>query len=266
MNNGTDLGLFGPDSVTWRIHGDPSSLLGGLRALLMQGLNPPAMAAVSQNSRFREDPWGRLQRTSEYVMVTTFGDTRSAQAAGARIRAIHKAISGVDPSTGVAYRADDPELLLWVHCVEVDSFLAAYRTYGGFVSNADADRYVREMVASAELVGLSSEEVPHDLSEIKDYFDSMTGLKLTPQAAEGLRVILNPPMPLLVRPLWVLAASSGIALLPPWVRKMYGIPWFPPVSPAVRAYTYALCRAMNIVLPGPPVLREARLRAAAAPA
>src|SRR5256885_8630678 len=110
-----DPGLFGPDSVTWRVHAAPSMLIGGLRALLVQALHPLAMAGVHQHSDYRDNPWGRLRRTSEYVLITTYGDTETAARAGAVVRAVHRRISGVDPVTGRAYRADDPELLAWIH-------------------------------------------------------------------------------------------------------------------------------------------------------
>src|SRR5687768_9557676 len=116
-----DPGLFGPGSVAWRIQADPSSLIGGVRALLIQALNPQTMAAVAQHSNYKSDPWKRLMGTTDYVITTTFGDTAAAHAAVARVRAIHDAISGIDDVTGLSYRASDPELLLWVHAVEVHS-------------------------------------------------------------------------------------------------------------------------------------------------
>src|SRR4029079_6066836 len=100
-----DSGVFGPDSVAWRLHADPVMLVGGLRALLVQALEPRAMAAVDQHSLFREDPWGRLARTTSFVMNTTYGDTAAAEAAAATVRAVHTHIHGIDPVTGEAYSA-----------------------------------------------------------------------------------------------------------------------------------------------------------------
>src|SRR5436309_4579720 len=137
----TDAGIFGPDSVAWRLHADPVMLIGGLRALMVQALEPRAMAAVDQHSKYRTDPWGRLERTTEFVMTTTYGDTASAEAAAARVRKVHERIRGVDPVTGCPYAGNDPDLLLWIHAVEVDSFLLAYRTYAGRASDAAAYRY-----------------------------------------------------------------------------------------------------------------------------
>ncbi|MGH2699683.1 MAG: oxygenase MpaB family protein [Actinomycetota bacterium] len=256
-----DVGLFGPGSMVWRVHSDPASLIGGLRGLLVQALHPVAMAAVSQHSDYREDPWGRLNRTSEYLTITTFGDTRRAHAAAARLRSIHRRISGTDPVTGRSYRADDPNLLLWVHNVEVHSFLAGFRAYGGRVTPADADRYVTEMVRHAELVGLSADDVPRSYAEVDSYLANYEGLALTPAAREGMSYVLNPPMPLALRPLWSIPAVASIAILPEDVRDLYGIPWFRPATPLVRASTTALLQTVKLLLPPPPPVREALERA-----
>jgi uncharacterized protein (DUF2236 family) len=263
----SDFGLFGPSSVTWRIHGDPASLIGGLRALLIQALNSRAMAAVDQHSDYRSDPWGRLRRTSEYLTATTFGDTATAERHAARIRAIHRRVSGIDPASGRPYRADDPELLLWVHVVEVDSFLGAYRQYAGPVTDEDADRYVLEMVRSAELVGLAAEDVPSDVSEVRSYLeDAYEGISLSPAAQDGLRYVLSPPMPLAARPLWAVPTAAAVAILPERVRRLYGLRWWSPATPVFRAYVYSALRLLNVVVPPPPPVRRAIARARAAAA
>src|SRR5205823_9741871 len=172
-----DLGLFGPDSVTWRIHADPSMLIGGIRALLVQALHPLAMAGVAQHSDYQDDPWGRLQRTVDYVVTTTFADRPTALAAGDRVRAVHSRVRGIDPVTRRPYRADDPELLVWVHAVEVHSFLAAYRRYGGRLTDEEADRYVTEQVRTAALVGLEGDIVPASLAALRAYLQGVEGLR-----------------------------------------------------------------------------------------
>ncbi|CAN5682019.1 oxygenase MpaB family protein [soil metagenome] len=257
-----DVGLFGPESMVWRVHSDPASLIGGLRGLLIQALNPVAMAAVSQHSNYRDDPWGRLNRTSEYLTITTFGDTRRADEAGARLRSIHRRISGTDPVTGRSYRADDPDLLLWVHSVEVHSFLAGYTAYGGRVTPAQADQYVTEMIRHAELVGLSADDVPHTYAEVDEYVTSSAGLALTPAAREGMRYVLSPPMPVALRPLWSIPAVAAVAILPKRIRDLYGIPWLAPATPVVRASTTAVLKTLKALFPPPPAVREALERAA----
>jgi uncharacterized protein (DUF2236 family) len=261
MTAHADIGLFGPDSVTWRIHSDPSSAIGGMRALLLQALNPRAMAAMDQHSGFRGDPWARLRRTSEYVAVTTFGDTAAAHAAAARVRRIHARIQGWDPITRRMYRADDPELLLWVHATEVQSFLVAYRRYGGRLTDEEADRYVHEMVRAAELMELDPSLVPRDVASLDRYVDEFDELAVTPAARDGLRVLLAPPLPALARPLWIVPAAAAIAILPAHARQLYGLPWVALLDPMVRLSVFALCRAVNLALPGSPHEREARARA-----
>ncbi|HKN48693.1 MAG TPA: oxygenase MpaB family protein, partial [Actinomycetota bacterium] len=185
-----DPGLFGPDSVAWRVHAAPSMLIGGLRALLVQALHPLAMAGVHQHSDYRDNPWGRLRRTSEYVLATTYGDTATAERAGAVVQAVHRRVTGIDPVTGRTYRADDPELLAWVHNVEVHSFLAAYRRYGGSLPAAEADQYVREMTSAAELVGLGASDVPATLADLRAYLAGVDGLAVTPWAKDAMGLVL----------------------------------------------------------------------------
>ncbi len=169
---GVDVGLFGPESVAWRLHADPAMLAGGLRALLVQALDPRAMAGVDQHSQYRVDPWGRLPRTTEFVYLTTYGDRATAEAACAKVRRVHERVQGVDPTTGRAYAASDPELLLWIHAVEVHSFVAAYRAYAGRLDDRDADRYVAEMVQVAERVELPVGMAPRSMGELREYLRS----------------------------------------------------------------------------------------------
>jgi uncharacterized protein (DUF2236 family) len=255
-----DAGIFGPDSVAWRIHADPTMLIGGLRALLVQALEPRAMAAVDQHSRFREDPWGRLERTTHFVLTTTYGDTASAEDAAARVRKVHERIHGVDPVTGEAYAGNDPDLLLWIHAVEVDSFLRTYRAYAGRLSRADADRYLREMARVAEMVELPPGRAPLTEGDLGDYLRSVRGLRLTPAAVDGLRVVMFPPMDLRYRPLWAIPTTAAVAILPGYARRLYKIPWFPPAIVPVRTAVYALSRVLNVMTPAPPALRSARER------
>jgi uncharacterized protein (DUF2236 family) len=255
-----DAGIFGPDSVAWRIHADPVMLVGGLRALLVQALEPRAMAAVDQHSKFREDPWGRLERTTNFVLATTYGDTPTAEAAAARVRKVHEHIRGTDPVTGEPYAADDPDLLLWIHAVEVESFLLAYRTYAGRVGEADADRYVAEMARVAEMVELPAGRAPQSEADLRDYLRSVRGLQVTPAAVDGLRVVMFPPMSLRYRPLWAIPTTAAVAILPGYARRLYRIPWFPPVALPVRTAVFALSRVLNVVTPTPPALRDARER------
>jgi uncharacterized protein (DUF2236 family) len=255
-----DAGLFGPDSVAWRLHADPSMLVGAMRALLVQALEPRAMAGVVQHSDYKADPWGRLNRTVRFVLHTTYGDTATAEAACDAVRRIHDRVHGVDPVTGRTYSAHDPDLLLWIHAVEVHSALFSYRSYAGRLDDPDADRYVDEMVRVAELLGLPPAMAPRSVGELRDYLGGVDGLQLTPGARESMRLILSPPMPLALRPLWVLPASAAIASLPRFARRMYGLPWFAPATPSVRAAIFGLTRVLNVLPIEAPEIRAAKLR------
>jgi uncharacterized protein (DUF2236 family) len=260
-----DPGLFGPDSVTWRIHGDPAMALGGLRALLLQALHPLAMAAVAQHSTFRTDPWGRLFRTGEYVASVTFGTTAEAEAAAARVRGVHRRLRGVEAESGVAYRVDDPHLLLWVHCSEVDSFLTAYRRCGARLTRADADRYVAEQVRAAALVGVPPEACPDSAAALAAYFTRMRPqLRATAEARAAARFILAPPLPLPARPAWAALAAVAFGLLPPWARRRYGPVGLLTAHPGAGLAAAAAGRSLRALVGlVPPAVRESPARRAA---
>src|SRR5947209_13662345 len=183
-----ESGLFGPNSVTWKVHAHPVLLVGGLRALMIQALHPLAMAGVAQYSDFRSDPLRRLRGTARYVHAVTFGDTTTAQEAADRVKRIHLAVHGTDPVTGQRFAASDPELLLWVHCVEVHSFLAGVRAYGYRLSGDEQDRYLAEQVAAAELIGIRRDRVPDSRIGYREYFADMLPRLCTGARSEERRV------------------------------------------------------------------------------
>ena len=258
-----DAGLFGPDSMTWRLHADPSMLVGAMRALLVQALEPRAMAGVVQHSDYKADPWGRLNRTIRFVLHTTYGDTPTAEAACRAVRRIHDRVHGVDPVTGRAYSAHDPDLLLWIHAVEVHSAVFAYRSYAGRLSDEDADCYVDEMVRVAEMLGMPGDIAPRTMGELREYLHGVNGLQATAGARESMRLIMYPPMPLPLRPLWVLPASAAVASLPRFARRMYGLPWFEPASVSVRAAMFGLTRFLTVLPIEAPEFCDAKNRLAA---
>ena len=270
--DGADPGLFGPDSVTWRVHSDPSMALAGLRALLLQALHPLAMAGVAQHSDFREDPWGRLFRTAEYVGVTTYGTTREAQRAGARVRGIHRRYAGVEPESGTSYRVDDPELLRWVHCCEVESFLSTAVRCGLRLSRADRDRYYAEQRTSGELVGLDRDDVPASSREMAEYFrDVQPQLRATEEARRTVRFVLWPPIPALLRlgtparPAWTALSTAAFAMLPRWARRYYAMPGLPTTDVAATAAGVAFRTGLLVVperLRHGPHLKDAQARLA----
>ena len=155
MAHGTDEGYFGPESAAWAVHGSLPTLVGGIRALLMQALHPGALAGVRQHSRYKEDARGRLAGTTQWLTVVTFGDTAAADRECARVRGMHGKVRGTydGPAGPRAYAASDPDLLRWVHIAFTDSFLATHRVWGGPIPGGE-DAYVREWAKAGELVGV----------------------------------------------------------------------------------------------------------------
>lgn len=269
-------GLFGPDSVTWRVHADPILWIGGLRALLLQAMHPAVLAGVLQHSGFRADPWGRLLRTADYVGTVTFGTGSEVAAVGARVRRLHATVSGTDPRTGVSYNAADPELLRWVHCSEVESFATAYRRGGGRLTDEDLDTYYDEQRCAAQVVGIDPATVPGSRGEMAEYFTRMRPqLVVDRHTRRVAAAIVAPPMPAWVRlatparPAWATAAGLGFGLLPRWARRMYGLPGLPLVDltavVGTRTLHAALAAAPQRFREGPH-LQQAKARLAAAAA
>lgn len=224
-----DQGLFGPSSVTWQMHGDPMMWVAGIRALYLQALHPRAVRGVLQNSDFRRDAWGRLMRTANFVGTATYGTTEAAERAGARVRKIHTLLRATDPDTGERYRIDEPELLLWVHCAEIDSYLYVLRRSGFPMTDAHADRYIDEHRVSARLVGLDPTDVPANRVELAAYFEKvLPELAAGPEARDVDDFLSRPPThPLLVPAralLWRRVARLAYAALPPYAHELYGRP------------------------------------------
>jgi uncharacterized protein (DUF2236 family) len=217
---------FGPDRPIRAVHGDASMFVGGLRALLLQSLHPLAMAAVAAHSGYRGDPWGRLQRTSTFLAVTTFGTAEDAQSAVETVRAVHERVRGtVD---GRAYHAADPHLLGWVHVAEVDSFLRAYEVYGSRpLTAAEADGYVADTARVGAALGVI--DPPRSRAQLAARLDSYRPeLEATSQARDAARfILLDPPLPWTARPPYAVLAATAVALLPRWARRPLWLPYLP---------------------------------------
>jgi uncharacterized protein (DUF2236 family) len=248
-----DLGYFGPDSVTWRVLGDPAAGVGGLSALFLQALHPRAMAGVHEHSDFRTNFWARLQRTAEYVTTVSFGTRAQVDAAAARVRAVHRRVRGVDPVTGAPYAADDPDLLRWIHVSEVFSLLDAARRGGLGLTDAEADEFLAEQVRAARLVGL--EDVPTSRAATAAYFGRVRPeLVASPVARRAVLRLAVPPLSLRAtlttpaRPAWTTVAGLAFALLPRWARRVYGLPGLPTTDLAATVVLRAL-RTAALQLP-----------------
>jgi uncharacterized protein (DUF2236 family) len=223
-----DPGLFGPQAVCWQVHGDfPAMLIGGICALMLQMLHPRVLAGVWDHSNFREDMLGRLRRTGQFVSGTTFGSTHDANWLIDKVRGIHAQISGTAPD-GSLYKADDPDLLTWVHVAEVSSFMAAHLRYlNPALPLEDQNRYYAETALVAERLG--ARNVPRSAQDIDDYLQQMRPQLLCDERTrEVLQVLRNAPAPSrMAKPMGKLMMQAGIELLPEWASGMFGIRFSP---------------------------------------
>lgn len=218
---------FGSDSAVVRVHSDASMFIGGMRALLLQSLHPLAMAGVARHSDYRNDPWGRLQRTADFLARTTFGTADTAERAVATVRAVHSRVHGV-ASDGRPYSASDPHLLRWVHVAEIDSFLEAHRAYGDKpLDDTGYDDYVAQMAVVARKLGVTAP--PESVRGLRDQLRSFRHeLRGTTESRDAARyLLLQPPLPGPARVPYSLIAAAAIATLPAWARRDLRLPWLP---------------------------------------
>ena len=254
-----ELGLYSPESIVWKVHSDPSMLVGGIRALLEQALHPVAMDGVAKNSNFREDAWGRLQRTGDYVSTLSFAPRKEAEILAARVRSVHTKLG-----------LDDPHLLLWVHMALVDSFLDVAIRSGVQLSPQDQDQYVLEMITFAELVGINPTSVPKSVSELKSYFENIAPeLEASDDAKRAALFLALPPMPTAIRlatpaaPAWAALSALATAALPQWARKLYAIPTLPGHDTVTNVSLFTTRSTLKLFPENifqPPILKEARIR------
>jgi len=192
----TDRGLFGPDSVTWRVMREPVLWVAGFRALYLQALHPRVMRGTWQNTSFARsgEAWGRFVRTAEFIGVRTYGTTDQVASAGRRIRKLHASLTGTEPD-GTRFRLDEPELLLWVHCGEISSYVDIVRRSGVGLSAADLDAFVDEQRRSAAVVGLDPGTVPATVAGLDAYYERMRpGRYACAEAKQALRSTPGSPV------------------------------------------------------------------------
>lgn len=216
-----DQGLCGPDSVTWPIIGDVAAFVGGVRALLIQAAHPEVAAGVSDHSRYRQDPLGRLSRTSAYVTATSFGALPEVEAAVQAVRKAHRPVHG-NSHRGRPYSAENPAMAAWVHNVLTDSFLQAFEVYGPRrLSSEEADRFVKEQRAIGHLLG--ADPIPGTAAELSAWIEKHHEIGPSPGLVEAVRFLRDPPLPLHVKLPYRVLYWSAAATLPDRVRRILGI-------------------------------------------
>ena len=217
------------DNVIWHVNGDAAMYAGGIRALLLQALHPAAMAGVAGHSGYRSDPWGRLQRTSEFIAMTTYGPIPDAEALIARIRSVHDRVRG-KTDDGTPYRASDPHLLAWVHIAETESFLTSFSHFGDRrLSPAERDAYVAGAAPVGEMLGAI--DLPRTADDLRAALEAYRPeLRASADARDTVEFILRtPPVPWPARLGYWMLAAGAIATLPVWAREELSLPtgrWF----------------------------------------
>lgn len=216
-----DPGLLGPDSISWPVMGDIAAIVGGLRGLLIQAAHPEVVAGVGDHSRYREDPLGRLSRTSAYVTATTYGAMPEVEQAVARVRRVHSPIAGVSVR-GVPYDASDAGLSAWVHNALTESFLVANQVYGANpLSEADARRFVTEQTRIGRLLG--ADPMPEDPKTLALWIADHPDIGPSPEMEDAIAFLTDPPLDRSLKMGYRLILEAAVATIPPRIRQVLGL-------------------------------------------
>lgn len=216
-----DPGLCGPNSVSWHVLADPAAFVGGVRGLLIQSAHPEVVAGVADHSHYRDDPFGRLSRTSAYVTATTFGAMPEVEDAVMQVHRIHRVVRGKS-SRGIPYDAGDPGYSAWVHNALTDSFLQAHQAYGRRqLSPAEADRFVLEQTRVGALLG--SDPLPVTASELADWVEDHPDVASSPEMEEVVAFLTDPPMKPAIKIGYMMLLQAAVAILPDRVQGILGV-------------------------------------------
>ncbi len=237
-----DPGLCGPDSVSWRVIGDVSVFVGGIRALFVQAAHPEVVAGVDDHSRYRDDPLGRLSRTSFFVTSATFGAMPEVHEAVEMVNTAHQGVSGTS-HRGRPYSASTAEYSAWVHNTLTDSFLEAYRRYGGRLSEAEADRFVVEQSRIGAMLGASP--LPDTAADLRAWITSHPDLEPSPGMRAAVGFLRRFPMPPAQRIGYRVLMNGAVATIPPELNEVLGLTPRPGTRTGCLGLTLALRRVMK---------------------
>jgi uncharacterized protein (DUF2236 family) len=222
---GNEPGLYLPTDAPWIVHADFGTLVGGIRALLMQALHPGSLTGVANHSRYEQDALGRLAGTIRWLTVTTFGSHSAVAGEAQRVNRMHKRVTGeYTTATGEdrPYKAADPDLLLWVHIAFMDSFLRCHQMYAWREIPGGADAYVKLWAKSVEPIGLSA--APMSEAELLAQIDRYKReLVATEKTLDVVKFIKNPPLPNLATPVYNLLFDAAVVSLPIEFRELLGL-------------------------------------------
>jgi uncharacterized protein (DUF2236 family) len=258
----SDVGLFGPESVTWRVNREGVLLVGGGTALILQLAHPLVAAGVSQHSNYREDPWGRLYRTLDLTTKIVFGSTATAEEASARIRHTHGRVRGKATEGGGAFDEGTPydarthDLVMWVHATLVHTSLLVYQRYVRPLTIAEQRAYYEEQKLLGEQFGVPREHQPATYADFNDYFEAMLASdRIAPTAAlmDVVDAVMRPELPFLARPVIEALNLATVGHLPPTLREELDLPWGPNRARLFEASRLVLSAALPVL---PKLFRE----------
>jgi len=251
--------FFTDESMIRRVQRESAVALSGPRTLLMQAAHPVAFAGFFAHTGALDEPYERLQRTARVLGLIGFGDKEEAQRATRRVRAIHRKVRGRldEPAgrfpAGTTYRADDPDLLLWILACMADSALVVYQRYVGTLSRTERDAFWQDYKVVGREFGLRVRDMPRTIEDFDAYMTGMVDgdeLFVTPEARElAVQIVMRPPVPLPARPMLEVANFVTVGLLPPRVREMYGFSWDPARALVLRGGAEYTKRVVVPLLP-----------------
>lgn len=277
---GPDIGFFGPGTQMWRIVGETTVSLGGMRAVLMQLAHPAIAAAGLQSSTFRADFLGRAWRTFSVMSQLIFGDLDTATGASRRLHVLHARTRGELPvaaspaRAGERYRGTDPALLLWVLATLYERSVFAYGRFVAPLSDGERRAYWEDNRLLGLLLGIPEDEMPPTIEDFDLYWAAMEDdvLEAGPAARELAAYLVRSPLD--HSPPWLrrqrvgrLAASWTAGSAPPRWAHALGVDQdggplreFERQTPAVRRAVAAVPVALRHV----PAYHQGVLRVARA--
>ncbi len=230
-----DPGLFGPGSVTWSVIGDAATFIGGIRALLIQACHPEVVAGVFDHSRYREDPVGRLSRTSGYITATAYGAMPEVRHAVEAVKGVHRTVRGAS-HRGRPYAADDPGLAAWVHNALTDSFLVSYQLFGPRpLPSAESDRFVVEQSRLGRMLG--AHPLPGGAIELGSWLADHPDLAPSPGMQDAVAFLRKPPLGVISGRAYGILFEAAVASVPARLVGILGLRPAPSAFLAGRGVT-----------------------------
>jgi uncharacterized protein (DUF2236 family) len=257
---GEGAGLYLPTDAPWVAHSDLATLVGGIRALLMQALHPGSLAGVRSHSRYKDDPLGRLSGTIRWLTITTYGSHEAIANEANRVNRMHDRVKGEyrdAKGETASYRAADPNLLLWVHIAFMDSFLRSHQIFSKRPLPGGADAYIRLWSKSVEPLGLT--DVPMSEAELVATIARYRAeLVVTDETRETIEWIRNPPLPATSKPMYALLFQSALASLDSEYQGMIGLKCLP--LGILRPVTTRVLQLMRLAIGPESPIEEAAIR------